>query len=140
MKDTTKKLTYLWKIIVHPGTVWKELEQDNRILLPILIILSVNVFMVCMILPETKNYTVNVLTEQGMSSELIRQTLTGISITMILGALLVPLFTWVIHAALLTIFNHYKTVKASFKEVFPTGSYIWFAVFMIDVILSLIHI
>lgn len=90
--------------------------------------------MVCIILPETKNYTANILTEQGMGPELIKQSLTGISITMILGALLVPLFTWVIHAALLTIYNHYKAVKASFREVFPTGSFIWFAVFMIDVI------
>ncbi len=134
MKDATKTLTYLWKIIVHPGAVWRELEKDNRILLPVLIILSLNVFMVCIILPETKNYTANILTQQGMSSELIRQSLTGISITMILGALLAPLFTWVIHAALLTIFNHYKTVKASFREVFPSGSYIWLVVFMIDVI------
>lgn len=134
MKDKSKTVPCLWKIIIYPGTVWKELEQDNRILLPVLIILSLNIFMAFMILPETKTYTANILTEQGMSSELIRQSLTGISITVILGALLIPLLTWVIHAALLTIFHHYKIVKASFREVFPSGSYIWLTVFIIDVI------
>lgn len=127
-------LNRLGQIIFQPGKVWKDMEEEPAILLPILIILSLNLFMIGMIMPETLNHSMDVLTRQGMDSDLIKHSLKVIRISMFAGALLIPLFTWLVHAALLAVFYQMVMVKDKLTELFNAGSYLWWMVFVFETI------
>ncbi|MGI5880312.1 MAG: YIP1 family protein [Syntrophomonadaceae bacterium] len=127
-------LNRLWQVIFQPGKVWENVEDEPVILLPMFIILSLNLFMIGMIMPEMLNYSRNILTSQGMAPDIIKNSLKVIRISMIVGALLIPLVTWMVHAALLAIFNQMVIVKDKLMELFHTGSYLWWLVFVFETI------
>ncbi|MDD3852486.1 MAG: YIP1 family protein [Syntrophomonadaceae bacterium] len=122
----------LWQIIFQPCKVWEGLEEEPVILLPLIIITSLNLLVVCMIMPEALSYSMNVLTRQGMAPDLIKQSLKVFKISMVMGALFIPFFTWMVHAALLAVFNHMLMVQAKLSELFRTGSYLWWLVFIFE--------
>ncbi len=114
----------LWGVLVSPGEAFKAIGEDPKVLIPALLFIGLNLLMVLLILPETKE----ILLSTYKSVELpagtdINKLVSQGTIMAIVASAVAPPLMWLIEAALLALFNAFSVGQAKFKQLFAVAVY-----------------
>jgi len=115
-----------WGVIVSPLNTFRAIGEDPRILWPALIVIVLYSLTVLVILPETKEYTREMLSNNpALTPEMVETSLKTVAISGIVGALLVLPLIWLVQATVLLIINQFMIGQARFKQLYAVSIYAW---------------
>lgn len=112
----------LWGVLVAPGETFKAIGEDPKILIPALILIGLNLLLVLVVFPETKEMILS-----GFKSQTLPETanldkmMLAAQIGILVAAVLAPPFMWLIQAALLALFNAFSVGQAKFKQLYAVA-------------------
>ncbi|WP_054698023.1 YIP1 family protein [Syntrophomonas palmitatica] len=118
-----------WSIIVSPVKTFKSIGENPQILFPALIMIVLYTLTIVLILPETKEFTREMLMKNpNFTPEMLEAGLKSVVITAVIGALLVPPLIWLVQAVVLVIFNQFSIGQANFKQLYAVSIFAWLPV------------
>jgi hypothetical protein len=116
-----------WGVLVSPARTFKAIGEDPRVLTPAIILIVAFTLLSILIWPELKESIRATLLKSGtpLSPEKIAMGIQWALISTIIATLVMPPLMWVVHAALLTLFNQLSIGKAKFKQLFAVAVFAW---------------
>lgn len=128
-----------WGVVVEPVKTFKEIREDPRAVMPIIVVLAINLLLAIWLLPQIKELTEETLKQTpNMTSEQIKAVLKWTGISTIIGAIVGPPLIWLVQAALLALFNQFSLGAAKFKQLFAVAFYAWIPAFLGGLIKSIL--
>lgn len=110
------------KVIVNPSRAFQAIKEEPGFLIPAAIILVIIAAATVLIIPESRQYTVELMTKQGSPASQINAIST---LTLILGSLFGVLigypFLWLVQAVALLIYNQIALGEGNFKQFFAVA-------------------
>jgi len=122
MEETRMPLTQrFWKVLAAPGEAFQAIAEDPRSLWPALIFIAISLLLTILILPETRQYSAEVMAASGLTQDQVSMAMKIVVPSALLGAVVAMPVMWLIQAALLAIYNQFSVGEASFKQLFAVA-------------------
>lgn len=109
------------KVLASPREAFEAIAQDPRILWPGMIITVITLITTLLILPETREYTEQILVTQGNSPDQIAIAMKFVTPSAIIGAVLSMPLIWLVLAAVLHIYKMFSVGEARFKQLYAVA-------------------
>lgn len=104
----------------------------------IIFLLGISLLLAVLMLPKIKEFTLETLQSlpnaAGMPASAASAAVTAAMVAVLAGSIAAPLITWVILAALLSLFNSFSGEKASFKTLFNICVYSYLPVMIASMV------
>lgn len=111
----------LWKVIVSPSRAFQTIKEEPGFLIPAAIFLVIMVAATLLIGPETRQYTIELLTKQGTPSSQIDAGLKMMLPMAVIGVLISYPILWLLQALVLLIYNQIALGEGKFKQLFAVA-------------------
>lgn len=122
MEETRMPLAQrFWKVLAAPGEAFQAIAQDPRFLWPVLIIIAITLLLTMLTIPETREYSMEVMAASGMTPEQIAMAMQFVVPSALIGVVVALPFMWLIQTVLLVIYNQFSVGEAGFKQLFAVA-------------------
>lgn len=109
------------KVLASPREAFEAISQDPRILWPGIIITVLTLITTLIILPETREYSEQILVSQGNSPDQIALAMKFVTPSAVIGSLLSMPLMWLVLAAVLHIYKMLSVGEARFKQLYAVA-------------------
>lgn len=140
----TKPLN-LWQRIAGilwggPRKTFEDIIAAPKLTGIIILLLGISLILAVLMLPKIKEFTIATLQSMpnaaGMPASAVNAAVTTTMIAVLVGSIATPLITWLILAALLSLFNSFSGEKTSFKTFFNICVYSYLPVMIASIVKS----
>lgn len=111
----------LWKVIVSPSRAFQAVKEEPGFLIPAALFLVIMIAATVLTGPETRQYTVELMTKQGVPSSQIDASLKMLLPMAVIGVLISYPILWLLQAVVLLIFNQIALGEGKFKQFFAVA-------------------
>ena len=135
----------LWQRIVGilwggPRKTFEDIIAAPKLTGIIILLLGISLLLAILVLPKMKEFTLltlqNLPNAASMPASAASTAVTAATVAVLAGSIAAPLITWLILAALLSLFNSLTGGKASFKTLFSICVYSYLPVMIASIIKS----
>ncbi|MEN6389445.1 MAG: YIP1 family protein [Syntrophomonas sp.] len=111
----------LWNVIVSPSRAFRAIKEEPGFLIPAVLFLVIIVASTILTGPETRQYTVELLTKQGTSQSQIDAGLKMMLPMAVIGVIITYPILWLLQAVVLLIYNQIALGEGKFKQFFAVA-------------------
>jgi len=111
----------LWKVIVSPSRTFQAVKEEPGFLIPAALFLVIMIAATLLIGPETRQYTVELMTKQGATPSQIDAGLKMMLPMAVIGVLISYPILWLLQALVLLIYNQIALGEGKFKQLFAVA-------------------
>ena len=111
----------LWKVIVSPSQAFQAVKEEPGLLFPAALFLVIMVAATLLVGPETRQYTIELLTKQGTPSSQIEIALSSLTLWSVIGVVISYPLLWLLQALALLIYNQIALGEGKFKQLFAVA-------------------
>lgn len=108
----------LWKVIVSPSRAFQAVKEEPGFLIPAAIFLVIMIAATLLTGPETRQFTVELMTKQGVPSSQIDASLKMMLPMAVIGVIISYPILWLLQAVVLLIYNQIALGEGKFKQLF----------------------
>lgn len=111
----------LWKVMVSPSRAFEAVKEEPGFLIPAAIFLVVMTAATLLVGPETRQYSVELMTKQGVPASQIDASLKMMMPMAVIGVLLSYPILWLLQALVLLIYNQIALGEGKFKQYYAVA-------------------
>lgn len=111
----------LWKVIVNPSPAFRAVKEAPGFLIPAAIFIIIMVAATLLVGPETRQYTIELMTKQGLPASQIEASLGMLMVWSIIAVVISYPLLWLLQAVILLIYNQITLGEGKFKQFFAVA-------------------